>query len=442
MVPRKDFRLIAFKILNDTFVSRRWVKESIEDNMGDINEEHRDIAKIYELCYGILRNKSLIDFRLSKFIKKPVEDIKLLNILRIGYWQIKKMDSIPPYAAINTCVDLAKEFVHPKTGGFINAVLRNLLRDKSEDGISKKKPEDYLATTYSYEKWMVKFFLKHYPKEAEAIMQAGNIKPPFFIRVNTLKTNTEELVKTLKQNDIEAEPVKNFKSAMLVKSGNVIECEPFAKGLYYVQDLASQSLGTFIDAGPKDSVIDIGSAPGGKAAFMAMAMENKGGIAAIESDAGRARMIDNTTARLGITNVKVLTHDATLDIPALHDTADKVLVDAPCSALGVIRRHPEKKWCLEETELKDFPKTQLAILKTAAGWVKKGGELFYSTCTINPAENEGVAEKFLESVDGFKQVAVTENSKFSNFIKKKYFVSLPGNEMNMDGFFIARFMKK
>ena len=442
MVPRKDFRLISFKILNDTFVSKRWVKESIEDNMGDINEEHRDIAKIYELCYGILRNKSLIDFRLSKFIKKPVEDVKLLNILRIGYWQIKKMDSIPPYAAINTCVDLAKEFVHPKTGGFINAVLRNLLKDTSEDGISKKKPEEYLATTYSYEKWMVKFFLKHYPKEAEAIMQAGNVKPPFFIRVNTLKTDAEELVEILKQNSIEAEPVKNFKNALLIKSGNPIDCEPFAHGLYYVQDLASQALGAFIDAGAKDSVIDIGSAPGGKAAYMAMAMENKGGIAAIESDAGRARMIDNTAARLGITNVKVITHDATLDIPALHDTADKVLVDAPCSALGVIRRHPEKKWCLEEAELKDFPKTQLAILKTAAGWVKKGGELFYSTCTINPAENEGVVEKFLETVDGFKQVAVTENSKFDDFMKKRYFISLPGNSFNMDGFFIARFVKK
>jgi 16S rRNA (cytosine967-C5)-methyltransferase len=442
MVSRKDFRLISLKILNDTFTDRRWVKDSIEEYMGDINEEHSDISKIYELCYGILRNKTLIDFRLSKYIEKPVDDITMENILRIGWWQLKKMDSIPDYAAIDTCVELAKEFAHPKTAGFVNAVLRNVLRDKSEDGISKKVPEKYLSTTYSYTPWMVKFMLEYYPENAEAILAAGNVKPPFYLRVNTLKTTTPELIELLKQSGVEAEVVEVIKDAVIIKSGDPINTEAFTNGLFYVQDLASQSLGTFFAAGSEDSVIDVGSAPGGKAAFFSQTMQNKGKITAIEPDSARMLLINNTIVRLGLENITTMNHDATVDVPELHDSADKLLVDAPCSALGVIRRHPEKKWCLSRKELSEFPDLQYRILSTASAWVKKGGELFYSTCTINPEENEKLVEEFLANNTEFSTAPVTEAPEFSEYMKGDYFLSLPGNELDMDGFFIAKMVKK
>jgi len=443
MVNRKDFRLISLKILNDTFNNRRWVKESIENNMADIDEEHRDIVKVYELVYGILRNKSYIDLQLSRFVKKPNADINVQNILRIGWYQLKRMDSIPAYAAVNTCVELAKEFVHERTGAFINAVLRNVMRDKNPETEPHGKPDTILSQKYSYEQWMVRFLFKHYDKKAEAIMAAGNIKPPVYVKLNTLKVKAAEFEANLKNEGIEFEKIKGFAGAYKMLSGNYINTESFRRGEFYVQDLSSQALGSFVNASQEDALIDVGSAPGGKAAYMAIAMENKGTILAIESDPARSRMIEQTTARLGITNVKTMVHDASVDVPSLQSAADKVLVDAPCSALGIIRRHPEKKWCMTEHELKEFPKLQLKILLTAANWVKKGGELFYSTCTINPSENQDVIEKFLEKSGNFRLVPVTdEPGRLADMITGKYFAPLPGNGLEMDGFFTAKLVKK
>ena len=179
----RDFRTVSFRILNDVFISRRWAKESIEANMKDLSEAHSDIKKVYELVYGIIRNRNYIDFCLSKFIERPNNDIKLQNILRIGYYQLKYMDSIPPYAAIDTCVQLAKDQVHPKTSGFINAVLRNVMRSSAEPPlIPDKDRQKFLGIKYSYEEWMTRFLTKNYGDRAEEILAAGNEKPPVFLR--------------------------------------------------------------------------------------------------------------------------------------------------------------------------------------------------------------------------------------------------------------------
>ena len=440
----RDFRTVSFRILNDVFISKRWAKESIEANIKDLSEEHSDIKKVYELVYGIMRNRNYIDFCLSQFINHPNEDIKLQNILRVGYYQLKYMDSIPPYAAIDTCVQLAKDYVHPKTSGFINAVLRNVMRSRAGDPkIPDKDALKFLSIKYSYEEWMIKFLVKHYGDMAEEILKAGNEKPPVFLKCNTLKTDAESLVKELKKHGIETAEVKLLKDTLLIKSGDAIKTGAFEAGLFYVQDLSSQLLGSLIDAGQKDGVIDVGSAPGGKASYFAISMHNKGQIIAVEPKRPRISVMERNFLRLGITNVEIIEHDATMDIEAFHDRGDKVLVDAPCSALGVIRRHPEKRWCLAEAEIKEFPKLQYAILDNVKNWVKKGGELFYSTCTINPAENEGIVEKFLDKNSGFKQEDVCgDSAKLKPYKAGKFFRSLPGNKDNMDGFFIAKMVRK
>jgi 16S rRNA (cytosine967-C5)-methyltransferase len=440
----RDFRTVSFRILNEVFISRRWARESIEANMKDLSEAHSDIKKVYELVYGIMRNRNYIDFCLSRFIKHPNEDVKIRNILRIGYYQLKYMDSIPPYAAVDTCVQLAKDYVHPKTAGFINGVLRSVMRDKAEDPqVPKKDMTQYLSVMYSYEPWMVKLFQKLFGEEAGAVLAAGNVKPPVFIRVNTLKTGADKLAKELKKQGVETAPVRLHGGCLLVAAGDAIKTQAFEAGHFYVQDLSSQVLGSFVDAGAKDGIIDIGSAPGGKAAYFSISMGNKGQIVAIEPKKPRITVMERNFLRLGVTNVEILEHDATVDIPALHGRADKLLVDAPCSALGVIRRHPEKRWCMAEAELKEFPKLQLAILDNVKNWVKKGGELFYSTCTINPAENEAVAEKFLDKNSGFKLEDVCgDSAKLKPYKKGKFFQSLPGNKDNMDGFFISKLVKK
>jgi len=440
----RDFRTVSFRILNDVFISRRWAKESIEANMKDLSEAHSDIKKVYELVYGIMRNRNYIDFCLSKFIQRPNNDIKLQNILRIGYYQLKYMDSIPPYAAIDTCVQLAKDYVHPKSSGFINAVLRNIMRSSAEEPMIPDKDRlKFLSIKYSYEEWMIKFLTRNYGDKVEEIMKAGNEKPPVFLRVNTLKTDRESLEKELKKQSVITAGVNFLKDALLVVSGDAVKTGAFEAGLFYVQDLSSQLLGSLVGAGQKDGVIDIGSAPGGKAAYFAISMNNKGQIIAVEPKRPRISVMERNFLRLGITNVEIIEHDATVDVEAFHGRGDKVLVDAPCSALGVMRRHPEKRWCLAEAELKEFPKLQYAILDNVKNWVKKGGELFYSTCTINPAENEGIVEKFLDKNSGFKLEDVCgDAAKLKPYKTGKFFQSLPGNKDNMDGFFIAKFIRK
>ena len=442
-----DFREISLKILNDVFTTRRWARENIEANIKDIDGEHHDIKKVYELVYGVLRNKTYIDFYLSLYIRKPVDDPFVTNILRIGFYQIMHMDSIPPYAAIDVCVEMAKKGRNPKASGFVNAVLRNVLREKGRGlrlpGEGKKGARDrieYISVKYSYEKWMAAFFEKNYGGEAaENIMAAGNIKPPVFLRINTLKTGAEEAAEELKKSGVETSAVKYLKNCLLVVKGDPVRTPAHDEGWFYVQDPASQLLGSFVDAKKGDAIIDIGSAPGGKAAYFAMDSGGKAGIVAVEPNENRLKVMERNFVRLGIKGVEFIKHDATVDIPAFHDRADKVVVDAPCSALGVIRRHPEKKWCLTEAELKEFPKLQLAILDTVKNWVKKGGMLFYSTCTINPDENEKLLEKFMEKNDNFKLFDITDGAKkMKPYRKGKYFVSLPGNRDNMDGFFMAK----
>ena len=190
-MDRKDFRVISLKILNDTLGSKRWMRECLEDNIQDIDEGHKDIKKIYELAYGILRNKNHIDYIISLYLHKPNTQPVLQNILRIGYYQLVHMASIPAYAAINTCVEMAKTFVHESTAGFVNAVLRNIMRGKIDaTEPDRKNMKEYFSIKYSYEPWMVSYLLKYYEeKELESILTAGNIKPPLFLRVNTLKNH-------------------------------------------------------------------------------------------------------------------------------------------------------------------------------------------------------------------------------------------------------------
>jgi len=274
-------------------------------------------------------------------------------------------------------------------------------------------------------------------------MKAGNSKPPIFLRVNTLKTTSQKLLKKLKENGVLAEQLFFPKNAILVTSGDAVKTPSFEEGLFQVQDLSSQLLCEIISPSQKDAVIDVGSAPGGKTAAFSMAMSGMGKILAIEPQKSRITMMEQNFLRLGVTNAEIMQHDATVPVAELEKKADKVLVDAPCSALGVIRRHPEKKWCITENELKQFPGLQLAILENSSAWVKKGGELFYSTCTLNPKENIGVAERFLKKNRDFKAVDVCgRNPKLRAFRKGNYFQSAPGNSLNMDGFFIARFARK
>jgi 16S rRNA (cytosine967-C5)-methyltransferase len=441
---KNDFRLISLKILTDVFKTQRWAKEAIEDSIENIDIEHNDIKKVYELTYGILRNKNLIDYHLSRYIKKPVNKIELQNILRIGYYQINYMDSIPAYAAINTSVELAKKFFHPKISRFVNAVLRNIHRYKNEKvEIHAKDKIEFLSIKYSFEPWMIKFLLRYYDEQTtEKILSASNERPPIFIKVNTLKIKSADLIKELKNENILIKQEKKLKNAFVIESGNPVKSIAFENGYFYIQDLSSQFLGHLVNATENEFIIDVASAPGGKAIFCAINMKNKSKIIALELNQNRIFMMEKNFARLGLKNIEIISGDGTQDIPSLHNKADKLILDAPCSGIGVIRRHPEKKWCLKEKIISSYPELQLKLLENVKEWVKKQGFIFYSTCTINPEENEYLIKNFLKRNKNFKLIDILNKKQtLKEFKKDEFFLSLPGNSLNADGFFIAKMQK-
>ncbi len=449
MISKSDFRFISLKILDGIFDKRQWLSDAVDEYAGDVDGEHKDMKKVYELVYGILRNKNLIDYNLSFYFQKMPESTSLCNILRVGFYQLVYMDSIPDYAAINTAVELVKATGHKNKAGFINGVLRNVARNNDKNREVKIEGRlAYLSVKYSYEKWMVEFLGKYYKDDAvEKILAACNEKPPVFFRVNTLATTVEKL-----QADLEATGVKTKRddinrNCLMVETGDAINNDLFKNGMYFIQDLSSQMMGFFAATAAGETIIDVGSAPGGKALYMAQEMENRGLIIAVEPDKERIKLLQENMARIGTKNIEIKNVDATREIKEFGGIADKVIVDAPCSGLGVIRRHPEKKWILSETEMKKFPELQLKILQNSGRWAKSGGSLFYSTCTFNPEENEILVERFLNENKDYEIADIFEGRNQAlpivhDFRKGKYFLSLPGNSRNMDGFFAAKMNKK
>jgi len=446
MFNKSDFRYISLNMLNEIFEKRMWLSRAAGEHAAAADKEHEDIKKIYELTYGILRNRSLIDYNLSFFLQRFPDNITLQNILRIGYYQLVYMDSIPDYAAINTSVEIAKITGNKGKSGFINGVLRSVARNAGkEKEIKTADRTDYLSVKYSYEKWMIMFLNKYYNNTVlEKVLAAGNEKPPVFFRVNTLTSEPKILQEELKKAGVECAVKEMLPGCLLTVSGDPVNNDLFKAGKYFIQDMSSQCLGHFIRAREGETIIDVGSAPGGKAAYMARDMNNTGRIIAVEPDPERIKLLEENIVRLGVKNTEIKQIDATKETKDFYGIADKVVVDAPCSGLGVIRRHPEKKWILAEDEMKRFPLIQAGILNNTKNWVKPGGSLFYSTCTINPEENEVLIEKFLTENKDYEIADIFDESGFAEtgeFAKGKYFLSLPGNSKNMDGFFAAKMNK-
>ena len=383
-------------------------------------------AFVRELVYGVLENKLKLDYYIDSLVKEGIDSLKNpeLIILRMGIYQLGYMDSVPEYAAVNESVVLAKKYCKGKAG-LVNGVLREYQNRK----ISLRLPErdvdevKFLSVKYSYAPWIIELWLKYYNKEfVEALLAAGNERPPLTVRINWLKVVKEDLIRALKERGFKVQNGKICQNAINVKGSGLLDSDLYEMGLFTPQDESSMLVAEKLNPKHGDIVMDVCAAPGGKTTAIAERMNNTGKIIASDIYRRKLDQVDKEAKRLGITNIETRSWDATRADSNMVQKADKVLVDVPCSGLGVVRRKPEIKYKEYTDELQLLPKKQLAILSASSSYVKPGGTLVYSTCTINPEENERVVSEFLKKNRRFQKVERT--------------LLLP-NVNGTDGFFIC-----
>lgn len=426
----KTARQVAFEALSKINLQGGYSNIVVDNMINTATLDNRDSAFATMLVYGVVERQITLDDIISKHSSIELKNInsKVLQILRLGVYQILFVNSVPDSAAVNESVELAKYSGNSKAKGYVNAVLRNCIRNKEKLlDFSNVNPDfKRFSLTYSCPEWLTKMWIDDYGKEkTEEFLKSSLGKAPTFIRVNTLKVDEEQLIKILQEQGVECFKTQ-IENAILVSNPSVaMKSDAFFKGLFHVQDLASQMCIKYADLSPNTVVLDMCSAPGGKAFTAAQYMCNKGMLLAFDLHEKRVKLIQEGSQRLGISMIEANVGDATVFNEKLP-LADTVLCDVVCSGLGVIRRKPETKYKKPE-DLQRLPKIQLNILTNASKYVKIGGNIIYSTCTVNKAENECVVENFLKN-----------NPDFDYADKDKKCITLFGNDNNSDGFFMCK----
>jgi 16S rRNA (cytosine967-C5)-methyltransferase len=405
----------------------------------------RDSAFILELVYGVLRNRARLDWTLDRASAKPVSttDAWTRNILRLGAYQLLFLDRVPHSAAVNTSTELAKQ--HGKKSGYVNGLLRTVERNRNTLSLpSDADPAKRFSVHYSHPEWLVLRWLRRYGVErTEAYLRENNRPSPLVIRTNTLRATRDELKRMLVSEGADArETAYSPVGLELLGSPGLLNLASFRNGLFLVQDEAAQLIGMMLAPEPGESVLDACAAPGGKATHIAGLMGNQGALVALDNDPGRMARVRENSARLGTTIIRPVTGDAA----TYHDGPfDRVLVDAPCSGLGVLRRHPDGRWTKDEKTIGERQAMQMAILENCAGLLKPGGVLVYATCTTEPEENEAVVGAFVAASNTEFRIDDPRphlQGAAAKLIGSDGFLRTFPDTPLMDGFFGARLIKR
>ncbi|MDI9475834.1 MAG: 16S rRNA (cytosine(967)-C(5))-methyltransferase RsmB [Natronincolaceae bacterium] len=419
-----------------------------------INQELRnkpykqlDRGLITELVYGVLENQIYIDYIIEQFSTYRIAKMNpyTLNLLRLGIYQLLFLDRIPGFAAVNETVNLSKKYCK-KTTGFINGVLRNIQRNREsiEFPCPEKNIVKYLSVRYSHPQWLVETFLNNFGEDFTAkLLKANNATPDLYVRINTLKIEIDDCIKLLIDEGYTVKQSPFIKEAVIVEGiHNIEQSNLYKKGYIQIQDFSSMLVAKILDPKEGNFIIDVCSAPGGKATHMAQLMNNKGTIIARDIHDHKLKLVRENAERLGITIIKTENFNGKDLDKNLLSRADRVLVDAPCSGLGIIRRKPEIKYRKQPADIKSIMTIQYDILKNASRYLKLGGELVYSTCTINPKENGDIVREFLDCNPDYTLIDISK--EYEDFIPGKHtksMIQLYPNIHNTDGFFISKIMR-
>ncbi len=438
-------RRAAYKVLMRTETEGAYSNIALNAELSKVEEE-REKALASMIVYGTLENNEILDRQIAaltgKSIKKLQPEVRV--ILRMGLFQLVFMDKIPESAAVNECVNLAKKFA-PRASGLVNGVLRSFIRKGKRLDIPDKETADsaeYLSAKYSVPRWLAKLWNDSYGFEkSEEILSSIKGRAPVYLRVNTAKITEDELCARLEADGIKAEKTKLEGALEIRMSGAIDKLPAYKEGLFHVQDLASQLCCMVLGAGEDSLVYDVCASPGGKTFTIAQHMKSTGKIISCDLYPHRVSLIAQGAQRLGLENIEPTVRDASVREEA---EADLVLCDAPCSGFGVIRRKPDIMLKTEQAaqeEIKAISAIQRDILSASAALVKKGGVLVYSTCTLNPAENEENARWFAENNPEFEPMPF-EMPRWVSCKNEEGMATIFPDREGADGFFISRFRRK
>ena len=425
---------VLYKIDKEQAYSNIELNEQIRQNRKNLDE--KDIGLISELVYGVTTWRLTLDEIIKKYSKIKLKKILpwIINILRMGIYQIIFLDKIPKSAAVNESVNLAKRYGHSSSSNFVNAILRKVEKTDYDDFFEIEDDIDRISKTTSMPKWIVEELVKENGiKIAEQICKNSNLKPNITIRVNRLKIAKKELIQKLEQKGIECKEPENEEMntqdfLILSKVKNIENLQEFKDGFFTIQDLSAGQTAKILDPRPVEMVLDACSAPGGKTTYLAELMENKGKIKAWDIHEHRTKLVEQNANRLGINIIETQVKDATQYDKNLDEKFDKILLDVPCLGIGVIKRKPDIKWQRKPEDIEEITLIQRKILENCSKYLKKGGTLVYSTCSILKEENEEIVIKFL-----------SENKQFE--IDGENMVNILPNK-EKDGFFICKIYRK
>lgn len=419
-------RSSAVKILNKFFLKQQPI---------ELKEKKPEILR---LINGVLKNLTYIDYMIESTIEKDIKSVQksLLNILRSGVYEIL-FDNTPHYAIVNSYVEIAKKYSQ-KSGGYINAVLKKFISKKDEISLpdEQQNPIKYLNIKYSHPMWLLQRWLNFYGYEKTAkICEYNNQNHGLNIRVNTLKITINDFIKMLEKNNVEYEQSKYLDVCFKIRHhGSVNEIPGYKEGFFTVQGMASCLPAKVLHPKMSSKVLDVCASPGGKSLHLSSLMANTGSITAVDVSDEKLEKIKENINRLGATNIKLLCADAT-SYEFAHKY-DYILIDAPCSNTGILSKKSDIRWCRREKDIKSLSKIQYAILNNTAQYLKDGGYMVYSTCSIEPEENLEVINKFLYNNPDFVLKPFTLDEKNNGFVQ------IFPSYLEMEGFFIAKFEKK
>ena len=434
-------RLAALEALERCRRDGAWSSAALDGVTKKYALDHRDSALAARLCLGVLQNACYCDFYIDRYCSTPGNKIqaKLRDVLRLGVYQLLFLDKIPARAAVNETVALCRSVCLARASGLVNAVLRRISENRDHlPPIPDEGTPAYLSIRYSHPQWLVERLLKdHEYAFVEAFLAANNEAPKLTIQVNTRKVSTEDYMRALSRADIAFECAEGLDGCLILEGGQVPQLPGYEEGLFYVQDRAARSAVAAVGIQPGMRILDTCAAPGGKSFAAAIAMEDDGELISCDIHEKKLRLIEEGARRLGLNCLSTRVGDARKLVDAFVDHFDLVMTDVPCSGLGVIGKRPEIR-NKAEAELSALPGIQADILQTASHYVKPGGTLLYSTCTILPEENQHQIQSFLKKNPQFEAEDFSIGSLQSQDGMYTFWPQTDGT----DGFFVAKLKRK
>jgi len=401
-VPRR----VAFEVLLKIYERKAYSSVLLNATFAKKKLSSREKNLITELVYGTLRWQNRLDYIISQLSSRKKEDIELnlLILLRLGIYQVSFLTHIPERVAVKETVELARLCGHRGKVSFVNAILREFCRRGGEISLPEfeRAPFDYLVFTQSHPEWLVRRWVKRWGlSEGRRMIEANNEEAPLVLRVNVARTDEEDLIRKLSDEGVVAIPSSYVPNALVVKEGNPLATSSFREGLFYLQDEASQMIPLLLSSERGKRVLDACAAPGGKTIILTELMGGEGFLVANDRHQGRIRLIRRNLERLGLSGGSLLISDM-LAPPLSPSSFNAVLLDAPCTGLGRIRRAPEIKWHRREEDIEKLSLFQRKLLIKVSELLEKGGELLYATCTLEPEETTELIKEFLEERKDFR----------------------------------------